>query len=209
MASAVRTSGLKRRHKLLASALVVGVLGTVAAGGVFGVFSATTQNAGNEISTGVVALSDNDNGSAMFNVSNAKPGDVWTRCIKVTYGGSLPADVHMYLKDGIGPLGRHLSMRMRQGTQATSTFPSCAGFTPDGSAGGTGITFAGPVATDPPSPPGTFDLGLPLLPFGQGSWTAGTSQVYEFEMTLAANTPDAMQGSSTGSMTVVWEARNH
>jgi hypothetical protein len=28
-------------------------------------------------------------------------------------------------------------------------------------------------------------------------------------MTLNANTPDAMQGSTTGSMTVVWEARNH
>ena len=81
---------MKRRHKLLASALVVGVLGTVAAGGVFGLFSATTQNAGNEISTGSVALSDNDNGSAMFNITNAKPGDSWTRCIKVTYAGSLP-----------------------------------------------------------------------------------------------------------------------
>jgi len=209
MASSDRASGMKRRHKLLASALVVGVLGTVAAGGVFGLFSATTQNAGNEISTGIVALSDNDNGSAMFNVSNAKPGDTWTRCIKVTYGGSLDADVHLYLKDGVGPLGRHLTMRMRQGTQLNSTFPSCTGFAPDGSAGGTGVVFVGPVASDPPSPPGTFETGLPLVPFGQPAWSTGTSQVYEFEMTLAADTPDAMQGSSTGSLTVVWEARNH
>ena len=65
---------MKRRHKLLASALVVGVLGTVAAGGVFGLFSATTQNAGNEISTGIVALSDNDNGSAMFNIQQRQAG---------------------------------------------------------------------------------------------------------------------------------------
>jgi hypothetical protein len=209
MASVNAQAGMNRRHKLLASALVVGVLGTVAAGGVFGLFSATTQNSGNEISTGIVALSDNDNGSAMFNVSNAKPGDTWTRCIKVTYGGTLPADVHLYLKEGLGPLGHHLSMRMRQGTQLNSTFPSCTGFAPDGSAGGTGIAFVGPIATDPPSPPGTFEGGLPLAPFGQEAWTTGTSQVYEFEMTLAASTPDTMQGSSTGSLTVVWEARNH
>lgn len=209
MASSDGKPGMNRRQKLLASALVVGVLGTVAAGGVFGLFSATTQNAGNEISTGSVALSDNDNGSAMFNISNAKPGDTWTRCIRVTYGGSLDADVRLYLRDGAGPLGRHLSMRMRQGTQASSTFPSCTGFTPDGSAGGTGIAFAGPVVSDPPSPPGTFENGLPLVPFGQTAWNSGTSQVYEFEMTLAADTPDAMQGSSTGSLTVVWEARNH
>jgi hypothetical protein len=28
-------------------------------------------------------------------------------------------------------------------------------------------------------------------------------------MTLDPATPDVMQGSTTGSMTVVWEARNH
>jgi len=200
---------MNRRHKLLASALVVGVLGTVAAGGVFGLFSATTQNAGNEISTGIVALSDNDNGSAMFNISNAKPGDTWTRCIKVTYGGSLPADVHLYLRDGAGALGRHVTVTGRQGTQLNSTFPSCAGFTPDGTAGGTGIFFLGPIVSDPPTPTGTFETGLVLVPFGQDSWASGTSQVYQFEMTLAADTPDSMQGSSTGSLTVIWEARNH
>jgi len=209
MASSDAKPGMNRRHKLLASALVVGVLGTVAAGGVFGVFSATTQNAGNEISTGIVALSDNDNGSAMFNVSNAKPGDTWTRCIKVTYSGTLDADVHLYLKDGAGPLGRHLSMRMRQGTQLNSAFPSCTGFAPDSSAGGTGVVYLGQVLSDPPTPPGNFEIGLPLVPFGQTAWAPGTSQVYEFEMTLAADTPDTMQGSSTGALTVVWEARNH
>jgi len=198
--------GMNRRHKLLASALVVGVLGTVAAGGVFGLFSATTSNSGNEISTGIVALSDNDNGSAMFNVSNAKPGDTWTRCIKVTYGGSLDADVHLYLKDSTGPLGAYLTMRMRQGSQTNSAFPSCVGFTPDASAGGSGIVYAGPATSETS---GTYELGLPLVPFGQVAWAAGTSQVYEFEMTLEAATPDTLQGSTTGAMTVVWEARNH
>jgi hypothetical protein len=197
---------MTRRNKLLASVLVVGVLGTVAAGGVFGVFSATTQNAGNEISTGIVALTDNDNGSAMFNVTNAKPGDTWTRCIKVTYGGTLPADVHLYLKNTTGALGPHLSMTMYQGSQASSTFPDCTGFTPDASAGGTGLVYAGPATSDVD---GTYEAGLPLVPFGQASWNAATSQVYKFTMTLNTNTPDAMQGSTTGSMTVVWEARNH
>jgi len=49
---------MRKRNKLLLSALVIGALGSVAALGVFGVFSATTQNAGNEISTGTVALTD-------------------------------------------------------------------------------------------------------------------------------------------------------
>jgi hypothetical protein len=201
-----QTAGMNRRNKLLASALVVGVLGTVAAGGVFGLFSATTQNAGNEISTGIVALTDNDSGSAMFNVTNAKPGDTWTRCIKITYGGTLAADVHLYLKNTTGVLGPHLTMTMLQGSQAASTFPDCTGFTPDGSAGGTGIVYAGPATSEVD---GTYEAGLPLVPFGQLAWVSGTSQVYKFAMTLDPATPDTMQGSTTGNMTVVWEARNH
>ena len=52
-------------------------------------FSATTQNAGNEISTGTVAISDNDAGSALYNITGAKPGDTVSRCIRTTYTGSL------------------------------------------------------------------------------------------------------------------------
>ena len=208
MASARSTNGMTRRNKLLSSALVVGVLGAIAAGGVFGLFSATTQNAGNEISTGVVALSDNDGGSAMFSVTNAKPGSRWTRCIKVTYGGTLPADVHLYLKEPTAALGAYLHMTMRQGSQATSTFPNCDGFTPDATNGGSGVIYSGP-ATTPTSDPGTFEAGLPLVPFGETAWVAGTSQVYEFDMTLDAAAPDTLQGVSTGSLTIVWEARNH
>ena len=80
---------MKKSQKALASVLVVGLLGGVVALGVFGLFSATTQNSGNEISAGTIAISDNDAGSAMFNITNAKPGDTWTRCIKVSYNGSL------------------------------------------------------------------------------------------------------------------------
>ena len=196
---------MTRRNKLLASVLVVGVLGTVAAGGIFGVFSATTQNAGNEISTGTVALSDNDGGSAMFNISNAKPGESWTRCIKVTYAGTLPADVHMYLRDATGPLATYLSLTMKQGSQAAATFPSCTGFTPDAT-NGDGTAYEGPVQSPVP---GTFDNGLPVNPFGETSWAPGTVQVYQFRMLLDSAAPDTVQGSSTGTMTVVWEARNH
>jgi hypothetical protein len=193
---------MNRRHKLLASALVVGVLGTVAAGGVFGLFSATTQNAGNEISTGSVALSDNDNGSAMFNITNAKPGDSWTRCIKVTYSGSLPADVRVYNQNGVSPLGAHLLVTMTQGTQDSPVFPDCTGFTADA----TGVLYTGPMATGRPP---AWEFGLPVVPAGQVAWQPGASLVFKLVVTLDPATPDTMQGSTTGSMTTVWEARNH
>ncbi|MEA2191986.1 MAG: hypothetical protein QOI73_2107 [Solirubrobacteraceae bacterium] len=200
--SADRPSGSRRRHKLLASALVIGVLGTAAAGGVFGLFSATTQNAGNEISTGSVALTDNDNGSSMFNITNAKPGDTWTRCIKVTYNGSLPADVHVYNQNGTSPLGAYLNVVMTQGTQANPVFPDCTGFTPDA----TGVLYTGPMLTGRPA---TYEFGLPVVPAGQAAWTSGSSLVFKMQVTLDPATPDLEQGSTTGSMTTVWEARNH
>src|SRR6478672_4209335 len=111
------------RKKVLSSALVVAALGSITALGVFGLFSATTQNSGNEISSGSVALSDNDAGSAQFNLTGAKPGDTWTRCIKVTYSGSLPADVHRYVSGGAGPLAPYLHLTQSQGTQAGAVFP--------------------------------------------------------------------------------------
>jgi hypothetical protein len=196
---------MKTRNKLLTSALVVAVLGSVAALGVFGLFSATTQNSGNEISSGTVALTDNDAGSAQLNIVGAKPGDSWTRCIKVTYNGSLPADIHSYVVGGTGPLAPYLHLTLTQGSQPTATFPSCTGFTPDAT-NGTGITYSGPALG---APAGTYENGAPVVPFGQVAWNAGDSLVFRSVLVLDAAAPDLAQGNTTGVYTVVWEARNH
>ncbi len=200
MASSRRSVGMTRRNKLLASALVVGVLGTVAAGGVFGLFSATTQNAGNEISTGTVALTDNDGGSAQFTVQNAKPGDSWTRCIKVSYSGTLPADVHHYIQAVPTPVGAQLSLKLEEGTQPTSVFPDCTGFV------SATTLFNGPVSSYT-----AFDFasGNNTAPPNQTFWLPGDTVVFRTTLTLSANAPDTIQGTSGGNVTVVWEARNH
>jgi hypothetical protein len=117
-----------RSKKILGSVLVVGVLGSVSAAGVFGAFSATTQNSGNEISTGTVNLGDNDLGSAMFQVNNAMPGQTWTKCIQVSYSGSLQADVKNYLRSTPGLLSPYLRLKLERGTQTTGAFPDCGNF---------------------------------------------------------------------------------
>jgi hypothetical protein len=196
----LRSSGTNRRNKALASALVVGVLGTVAAGGVFGLFSATTQNAGNEISTGIVALSDNDNGTAQFNVTNAKPGDSWTRCIKVSYAGTLPADVREYLQGTVNPLAPYLQLKIERGTQVTSTFPDCTDFV------ATGTLFDGLASANLAR---DFDSGLVTVPAGQTFWQPTDSIVIRTTLTLGGNAPDTVQGQGSGIINVIWEARNH
>jgi hypothetical protein len=192
---------MKRSQKLLLSTVVVGVMGSLVALGVFGLFSATTQNSGNEISSGTVTIADNDAGSSMFNITGAKPGESWTRCIKVSYNGSLPADVHLYMQNTTGELAKYLNVTIAQGTQATSSFPGCTGFTPDA----TGTVFDGP-AYSPVS--GSWELGLPVTPFGDPAWDFGESLVFKFTMTLSATTPDSLQNAVLGNTTIVWEARN-
>jgi hypothetical protein len=180
---------------------VVAALGSIMALGVFGLFSATTQNTGNEISTGTVALVDNDGGSAQFNVANATPGQSWTRCIKVTYNGSIPAVVRRYRTGGTGPLGPYLNVTITQGSQPGAVFPSCTGFTPDGAA---------PVYTGSAlgSSGSTYETGNVVAPSGQAAWNPGDSLVFRTVLTLDAAAPEDAQGSTSGPYTIFWEARN-
>jgi hypothetical protein len=195
---------MKKRDKLLLTALVVGALGSVAALGVFGAFSATTQNAGNEISTGTVAFSDNDSGSALYNVTAAKPGDSVSRCIKASYTGSLPADVRLYTTSTAGTLAQYADITITQGTQATSTFPDCAGFTPDSQ----GTIYSGTLSHFEQTYTG-YASGINTSPAGQTSWNQNNSLVYRIQATLQSGTPDAAQGSSTGVHSFVWDARSN
>jgi hypothetical protein len=195
---------MSKLQKLLASAVVVGVLGSLVALGVFGLFSATTQNSGNEISAGTVVISDNDAGAAELNITNAKPGDSWTRCIKVTYNGTLPAEVRTYLTGGSGPLASYLRLTLTQGTQAEGTFPGCTGFVPDGT-NGTGVTYNGPALGGPGT---SWETGSIVVPFGQTVWNQGTSLVFKSVVTLGSDAPELAQGNTSGPYTVFWEARN-
>jgi hypothetical protein len=195
---------MSKSRKFLLSTLVVGILGSFVALGVFGLFSATSQNSGNEISSGTVALSDNDAGSAQFNITGARPGESWTRCIKVTYTGSLPSNVHLYMTGGSGPLTQFLHLTLSQGTQPAATFPSCTGFTADGT-NGTGVLYDGPAQGVLGS---DYETGLPSVPFGQTAWNSGDSLVYKSVVTLDPSAPDSAQSNTTGVFTLFSEARN-
>jgi hypothetical protein len=191
------------RSKVALSALVVGVLGSFAALGVYGLFTATTQNAGNEISSGTVEFTDNDSGSALYNATNVRPGETLSSCIKTTYAGSLPAVAHLYSPSVAGPLAPYIELTVTQGTQATSTFPSCTGFTPDS----VGVLFTGTLQSFEQAR-GTYAAGIATAPAGKTSWSKGEAVVYRFQVTLQATAPDTSQGWSSGVHSFVWEARS-
>ncbi len=191
------------RTKVLLTVLCVGALGSLAAMSVFGAFSATTTNAGNEITAGTVTIGDNDAGEALYTLTGAKPGDSVSKCIKVTYTGSLDADVHLYTTSTIGPLGQYVDLTITPGSQSSSSFPDCSGFTADA---------GGPVYSGTLQEFGTaknsYANGVVDNPGTSTKWVTEDSVVYKVTATLQSSAPDAAQGLTTGAHTFTWEARN-
>ena len=195
---------MKTSTKVLLTALSVGALGSLAAMGVFGAFSATTSNAGNTITAGTVSIADNDAGAAMYSLAAAKPGDSVSKCIKVTYTGSIDADVRIYTTSTIGSLGQYVDLTITPGTQTTSTFPSCTGFTADSG----GAIYTGTLQNFG-SAKNSYANGVVDNPGTTATkWVANDSVVYQVTATLQSSAPDAAQGLTTGSHTFTWEARN-
>lgn len=195
--------GRTRRTKIALSALIVGVLGSFAGFGVYGLFTATSQNAGNEISSGTVELTDNDSGAALYNVTGMRPGETVSRCIKITYTGSLPAAVRLYSPSTPGPLAQYIDLTITQGTQASPTFPGCTGFTPDA----TGTIFTGTLQGFEQAR-NSYATGVATAPVGKAGFAKDEALVYRVQATLQAVAPDSSQGWSSGVHSFVWEARN-
>jgi hypothetical protein len=194
---------MRTSTKVLLTALCVGALGSLAAMGVFGAFSSTTTNAGNTITAGTVAIADNDAGAAMYSIAGAKPGESVSKCIKVTYTGSLDADVRIYTGSTIGSLGQYVDLTITPGTQTTSTFPSCTGFTADPG----GAIYTGTLQNFG-STKNSYANGVVDYPGSGTKWATNESVVYQVTAALQSSAPDAAQGLTTGAHTFTWEARN-
>jgi len=92
-----------------------------------GAFVGTTANGGSSAAAGTVSLIDDDLGSALLSVTNLKPLDVLTKCITVTYQGTItPAVVKLYGAAGGSGLGSYLTTVVDMGTGGQ--FGDCTGF---------------------------------------------------------------------------------
>jgi hypothetical protein len=195
-----------RLRKLLVSAAVVGALAAVTGVATWAAFSATTANPANSFAVGTVALTDNDGNGTLLSLTNARPGDTTTGCIKVTYTGSLPADVKLFGSVS-GALGQYLTLKVTRGTDAGSSFPSCTNFSPDtrdyiGQGGG--VIYNGNLSDFPAS----YAAGITDRDDATGgteTWTASEVHAYKLEVTLQNNT--SAQGQSANA-SFTWEARN-
>jgi predicted ribosomally synthesized peptide with SipW-like signal peptide len=193
------------RHKLLASAVVLGLIGVLVGAGTLSAFTATTSNSGNSFAAGTVTLTDNDAGSAIFSLSGMKPGDTDSGCIQVTYGGSLAATVRLYGTTAGTGLDPYLDLVVTRGTVSSGSFDSCTNFTADSTnyiGAGAGVMYSGTLAGFADSyAAGHVDptAGSPE------SWTNGEVHAYRFQITLQ---DDNAAQNLTATQTFTWEARN-
>ena len=168
----------------------------------YAAFSGSTRNSGNEWETGAVALTDDDAGSARFQVANMTPGDTETKCIKVTATTDVPGEVRGYAINPVASsrgLESHVLVTVRAGNGGG--FGSCSGFVSQETVVPT-ASLAQLAAFN------SYDAGL-------GGWdvTAGTStRTYEitwsFDTTgMSQSAVDQLQGSSTG-IDFQWELQS-
>lgn len=165
-------------------------------------FTASTSNGPNTWSSGSVLLSDDDSSSVMFSATGLKPGSTETKCLNVTYSGSLPGNVRLYVTSPSGTLGPYLDLTIEEGTGATGGASlSCTGFVlgsaPSGlltAPGGTLSSFAG-TSTD-------FATGV-------SAWapTGAATEVRSYRVTYTLQDDNNAQNKSAAA-TFTWEARN-
>jgi predicted ribosomally synthesized peptide with SipW-like signal peptide len=190
---------MRRLRAVLLTFLVVGAVGLVAGAGTFAAFSATTGNSGNTFAAGTVALADNDAGSAMWSVTNRIPGDTVTTCIRLSYTGTLAADVKLYSASSVNAVDQYLNLSVDKGSMpGGTTFPNCTGFSAEST------IYSGTVQGFKNSN-NAYGNGVGAYPGVQTQWNQNDTLVYRFTVTLQNNT--GAQGlTSTTSFT--WEARN-
>jgi predicted ribosomally synthesized peptide with SipW-like signal peptide len=186
----------RRGRKLLLTLLIVGVVGSIAGIGTFSAFSATASNEGNSFAAGTVYIVDNDSDSAMFNVSDAKPGTTYTSCIKVTYLGSLDASVVLYGAGFGGDLAPYLHVTVEEGSGAAG-FGDCTGFT-------SSSVLYNDVAM------GSFPTTSGAGNATGGTWSTNEAVDYRFTITLADD--NAANGGTSpktaDAFSFTWEAQN-
>ena len=178
------------------SALAVAVL--VAAGLVWqsayaGFGASTTPRQLPSVTTGTVAVSDDDAGRTLFSVSGLRPGASGQSCITVTSTGNRAAAVRLYAtgRASTNGLGDSLGLTIDVGTRRNST--GCALLSST-------RVWSGSVT----AMPGGYAGGLDGWATNGGS--SAESRTYVIGYTLPANTPATAQGG-TAKLTFVWEAQ--
>jgi hypothetical protein len=149
-------------------------------------FDSAPAQAEASFTTGDVRLTDDDNGSTLFDIPNMVPGRPASDCIAVTYEGDvLPAQVHLDASAD-GALVGALLVSIETGTGGG--FQNCGGFEPDG------MLFDGTL--------GELADAQPLEAFEADETPASRT----FRFTFDLDPEVAVEGHATATADLAWTA---
>jgi hypothetical protein len=96
----------------------------------YAAFSGTTRNSGNDWATGAVNLTDDDAGSARFQVASMTPGQTDTKCIKVTANTSVNGTIRGYaVNPVVSAQGLENYVKVKVTSGDGGGFGTCTGYT--------------------------------------------------------------------------------
>jgi hypothetical protein len=209
---------------LLAAAVPVGLVLSAALvwQGTAAAFSASTDNSNNAWQTGSVVLGDNDSAVALFDTGVGHDGALQplstrSRCIRVDYTGSLPANIKFYVTTPAPvttSLDSYLVMSVERGQNVSGTSTVLPDCTVGWSSQSTPVfVYNNAIASDTLSadPAKTLAaLRAGAQNYGTGlaagsSIAGGTSLTYRITYWVADN--NSAQ-SKTSTANFVWEAQN-
>jgi hypothetical protein len=196
------------KRKTAVSVLAVAIVAVVAGAALtFSAFTSTTENPANKFQAGTVVLNSNGTGSALFSLLDMLPGSTETKCLTVTYTGTLDALVRLYATTTSTPgkaLSPYLDVKVTRGS-----FPgdppaamACDGFTADptdypGAPTGAGVLFTDTLDKYPVAWPG----GIP----DPTTWT--TDDVAAYQVRVELRDDDRAQGTDATTR-LSFEARD-
>ncbi len=162
-------------------------------------FTAQTRNIGNNWDTGSVALTDDDLGTAAFQITHVTPGQTGSKCITVTSTSSNAGVVKMYLTR-LGAQGLESNIIITPEIGTGGGFASCVGFVSESALPPQSLLAVSTLASN-------YATGV--LPWTTTGAASGESKTYRVTWTFSTTgldqgQIDALQGKSV-SADVVWE----
>jgi hypothetical protein len=191
-----------RRRGRLSTSLRVGlVVGLLAAAGLtwqtsYAAFRDQTSSTGNVVTAGTVSLTNERAGQQILPSIVLVPGRNLTTCVRVTYSGTVRAEVRLYADSytdhGLGPF---LTVTVEEGTGGSHA--DCSGFTPTRS-----VAVAEPL--------NTFGARTGWADGLAGDWTPTGSDTITYRIRLdfpsTANDDDAQ--ATSVDLAIGWAAES-
>lgn len=184
---------------IVAVIIAFALVSTLVYRGSWAAFSTETDNGVNSWETGLLLLTDNDAGVAMFDEDVLLPGASGENCITVANDGdvTLP-EVKLYATTG-GALADDVDLVIEQGTSASGTFGSCADFS------SVGDVYDGPLS----GLPTTYAAGRQLDGDGNAPWTPAVdgTRTFRFAWSLDSSLGNTLQNSEA-TATFTWGSQS-